>query len=64
MKAPKLCPAEPLELNLDRVLGQARRAVTAGEFAADNGADHAVDVLDRQGGARPFRCVPAPARTV
>ena len=37
-------------MKLDRVLGQPRGAPTAGDLAADNGADDPVDVADGQDG--------------
>ena len=46
--APKLWPAEPVELELDRVVGQSGAAVAAGQLAAQDRADRAVDVADRQ----------------
>ena len=54
-KAPKLCPAEPREVDRDRVLGQARLAVRARHLGAEDRADGAVRVADRQVRARPSR---------
>ena len=48
MNAPKLCPAEPLKLKSNRILGQAFRAIAPRDFAAEDGADHAVHVANRQ----------------
>ena len=50
------------EMNLDGVLGQALGALAPGDFAADDGADDAVDVADGQRGQRPFPCARWPAR--
>ena len=46
--APKLCPAEPREVDGDGVVGQALAAVATGHLVAEHRADGAVDVADRQ----------------
>ena len=50
-----------LEVDDDRVLGQAPRAVALGDVAGEDAADAAVAVADRQGQAAPARAVRAPA---
>ena len=44
----------PVEPEVDGVLGQAGTAVAPRDVAADDGAGHAVDVLDRQPGRHPL----------
>ena len=46
--APKLCPAEPAEADVDRAVGQAVAALAPGDLVAEHRADGAVDVADRQ----------------
>ena len=53
--APKLWPAEPREVDVDRVVGQAGAAAAPGDLGAEHRADGAVDVADRQLDARPAR---------
>ena len=52
-----------MEVQVDRVVGQAFGAVAAGHLAAHLRADHAVDIADRQVGSRPVRRVRGPACT-
>ena len=51
------------ELELDRVVGQAGAAVPPRQLAAEDRADRAVDVADRQLERRPARPARAPAGT-
>ena len=46
--APKLWPAEPVNVQPDRVVGQPVGAVPPGHLVAEHRADRAVDVADRQ----------------
>ena len=46
--APRLCPPMPAQLELDRAVGQARRAVAAGDLAGQQRADAAVACCARR----------------